>query len=422
MKKLWTDKIRERMEDMELQSPESLLDSIKAEMARRDVHPQPRVSTKSRPLRLWLWSSAAAAVFLGCAWFFWNGHQSSTPSEPIAHRAQSGSSNQQLIAGQPTEDTPVKPMVPTTSIHQGYPLNHQTHKPMSDIMVSHAKETTPVIHEATDTEVEAKEAEEVAKEQKVEVKEQTRERKQPSADKQKTTVSSLPAMTTTDDILALADINENTHHWDIEAYYQGGPGFNSIQSGGRQLMASSNWLYDNQIEIRILNAKTTAQEEMRTRHKQPIKLGTSVRYHLNDRWSLQSGLTYSYHSSDITKGTETNTQNLHFIGIPLTVAYHVWGVGHFNCYLSAGGEAEKMVKGTLTTPNDKNPKTRLHSNELRWSATSSVGIEYSLANHFSIYAEPGVSYHFKNSSNIQTIYDEQPFNFSFNIGVRISFP
>ena len=65
MKKLWTDKIRERMEDMEIQAPEGLLDSIKAEMARRDVHPQPRVSTKSRPLRLWLWSSAAAAVFLG---------------------------------------------------------------------------------------------------------------------------------------------------------------------------------------------------------------------------------------------------------------------------------------------------------------------------------------------------------------------
>ena len=81
MKKLWTDKVRERMEDMEIQAPEGLLDSIKAEMARRDVHPQSQVSTKKHQLHLWLWSSAVAAVFLGCAWLFWYGHQSSRSEE-----------------------------------------------------------------------------------------------------------------------------------------------------------------------------------------------------------------------------------------------------------------------------------------------------------------------------------------------------
>jgi hypothetical protein len=35
-------------------------------------------------------------------------------------------------------------------------------------------------------------------------------------------------------------------------------------------------------------------------HRRPMRMGLSVRYRLTPRWSLQSGLIYSYLSSDFT--------------------------------------------------------------------------------------------------------------------------
>ena len=39
---------------------------------------------------------------------------------------------------------------------------------------------------------------------------------------------------------------------------------------------------------------------------------------------------------------------------------------------------------------------------------------------FSLYAEPMLSYYFDNGSQISTIYQEKPFNYGFNIGLRFN--
>ena len=38
----------------------------------------------------------------------------------------------------------------------------------------------------------------------------------------------------------------------------------------------------------------------------------------------------------------------------------------------------------------------------------------------SIYAEPGVAYYFDNKSSLRTIYQEKPFNFNLNLGLRFN--
>ena len=51
---------------------------------------------------------------------------------------------------------------------------------------------------------------------------------------------------------------------------------------------------------RILAANSNEEVNTRKKHKLPIKAGLSVRYKITPRLSLESGVTYSYLSSELT--------------------------------------------------------------------------------------------------------------------------
>ena len=158
----------------------------------------------------------------------------------------------------------------------------------------------------------------------------------------------------------------------------------------------------------------------RTHHKLPVKGGLSLRYSLDDRWSVQTGVNYSYHSSEIEMGGEDIDQQLHFIGVPVAVGYNVWGNRHVNVYLTAGGEVEKLVKGRRTvsyTGQQRNEDVKISRPQL--SVQMSAGAEYRATRAVSLYIEPGVSYHFDNGSGVSTIYSDKPFEFGLSMGVRV---
>src|SRR5690554_6429948 len=91
------------------------------------------------------------------------------------------------------------------------------------------------------------------------------------------------------------------------------------------------------------------------RHSQPVTLGVSVLYNLNERWSLTSGLTYTLLSSELYSGSKTDNhyhhsrQSLHYVGVPLNVNYTVWRNPKISTYVSGGGLVEKNLWGKLTT-------------------------------------------------------------------------
>ena len=61
-------------------------------------------------------------------------------------------------------------------------------------------------------------------------------------------------------------------------------------------------------------------------HKTPIGVGISISRYLNNRFSLQTGLTYSYLRSEWSTNNTyhiENDQRLHFIGIPLSLTYKI---------------------------------------------------------------------------------------------------
>ena len=166
------------------------------------------------------------------------------------------------------------------------------------------------------------------------------------------------------------------------------------------------------------NGNTQMHENVR--HHQPIRFGISFRYRLNDRWNLESGLTYTHLSSDITKtyGTQDVNieQNLSYIGIPINASYLLWGNRHFNFYLSAGMMVEKMVKGSRKSQGITN-SVSIHP--LQLSINGAAGAEFRLNKLFSIYAEPGLGYFFDNGSSIPTIYQDKPLNFNLSVGFRL---
>ena len=166
-------------------------------------------------------------------------------------------------------------------------------------------------------------------------------------------------------------------------------------------------------------------------HHQPIRVGLSLRYAINPRWSLLTGINYSYLQSDFSSyNNRTSTdrkQKLHYIGIPVNLSYTLWQKKKFNLYLIAGALAEKLVKGqTETTTTQHNQSTtsnteNVHENKPIFSTNTSLGVEYQLGKFIGLFAEPGVSYYFKNGSGIESSYTEKTFNFNFNLGVRVNF-
>lgn len=214
-----------------------------------------------------------------------------------------------------------------------------------------------------------------------------------------------------------------------QVYYansmSGGSSMNSISPslGPARLLAMASYntaanynnvmLYDQNFEV-----------EENVHHHQPIRFGVSVRYGLNKRWSLESGLTYTYLVSDITRTVMDSPyqieQRLSYIGVPLNVNYLLWGNRHFNVYASAGGMVETMVWGKrMNEEYDYNE--RVGRQPVQFSVQGAAGVEYVPGGNLSIYAEPGIAYHFANHGNVPTFYQDKPLGFNLNLGLRFSF-
>ena len=165
-------------------------------------------------------------------------------------------------------------------------------------------------------------------------------------------------------------------------------------------------------------------------HKHPIKAGLSIRYQLNDKFGIESGVTYTYLSSSLTSGTAKNMyeteQSLQYIGIPLNVNYNIWDNKQLNFYVSAGGLVEKNIAGKSHTNYIINNQIELSEHNkvkespLQLSVNSSLGLQVNVLPKLGVFIEPGVGYYFNNGSDIETIYKEKPFNFNLKIGIRVN--
>lgn len=170
------------------------------------------------------------------------------------------------------------------------------------------------------------------------------------------------------------------------------------------------------------NAMLLSNYKETKHHAQPLSVGLSVGYALNHRLALTSGLVYTRAETDFIKSSGNDdiieTQKLHYIGIPLSLKYKIWGNNHVQTYASAGGEADFNVKASLEADGLKTDATHDH---VQFSANAALGIQINALPQVGLFAEPGVKYYFNNNSPVETIFKDKPWAFNLQVGVRVDF-
>lgn len=170
------------------------------------------------------------------------------------------------------------------------------------------------------------------------------------------------------------------------------------------------------------NAMLLSNYKETKHHAQPLSVGLSVGYALNHRLALTSGLVYTRAETDFIKSSGNDdiieTQKLHYIGIPISLKYKIWGNNHVQTYASAGGEADFNVKASLEADGLKTDAPHDH---VQFSANAALGIQINALPQVGLFAEPGVKYYFNNNSPVETIFKDKPWAFNLQVGVRVDF-
>lgn len=165
------------------------------------------------------------------------------------------------------------------------------------------------------------------------------------------------------------------------------------------------------------------------KHHIPVTIGASVKWNINYKWALESGLNYTYLYSELRSGANSyveDKQKLHYVGIPLKVQRSIWNNSIFSLYASAGGMMEKCVSGSVETVYvDGNTKKNYESEDLsvkplQFSVLASLGVQANFNKYFSLYLEPGMIYYFDDNTDILTIRKDKPFNFNLQLGLRFN--
>ena len=161
------------------------------------------------------------------------------------------------------------------------------------------------------------------------------------------------------------------------------------------------------------------------KHSIPLTFGFSVRKQLIGNWGIESGINYSFLSSKSETSSVEVKQQLHYLGVPLSVTYTPWRNNKFELYGRLGGAADFNIAGrhkvTYRGENDNVKKTNFNAEGVQWSVSANVGITYRLGPAMGIYFEPGVSHYFENSNQPDSYWKEHPTNFNMKIGVRTNF-
>ena len=169
--------------------------------------------------------------------------------------------------------------------------------------------------------------------------------------------------------------------------------------------------------------------ERTTHHYMPVTFSLALKYKLNSRFGLETGLSYSSLKSEFEIGTDGNAireqQAIHYLGIPLKGTYNIYDIRRWNLYGSLGAKLEIPVYAPFSTSyyvngmKELEEKSILHA-PLQWSVGTGLGLQYNLTPNIGFFAEPSLQYYIPTGSNIETYRTEHPFTFSLPIGIRIT--
>lgn len=165
-------------------------------------------------------------------------------------------------------------------------------------------------------------------------------------------------------------------------------------------------------------------------HRPGNRIGLGLSYEFLPRWSLESGVSYTSLLSayNTTSGLSVSdaTRTVKYIGIPMTVQFRLLDKKRLCIYLSAGPMLETAVGGSVSTTSYISGKRSsdqyepLDLNDLQWSFGSGAGVQLGISRHGALFAQPGFSWHFAGSGNIDSYYTAHPFAWDLAFGYRFT--
>ena len=207
------------------------------------------------------------------------------------------------------------------------------------------------------------------------------------------------------------------------------PGYATLNGTTLSLPEIWGMNYGEDPLMAILIANQDKKVDAKIKHKTPITFGASVYYSLSRRWGIGTGINYTRLSAELTTGSNSDfissEQNIHYVGIPVQVNYNVVQKGAFTGYVTGGTVIEKAVSGDIKTKYTvdgvikEETKENISEKPIQVSVNGAVGLQLKVIKNIGIYAEPGVSYHFKDNSSLNTVYKEKPLNFNLKFGIRL---
>ncbi|MBQ4450314.1 MAG: outer membrane beta-barrel protein [Prevotella sp.] len=154
------------------------------------------------------------------------------------------------------------------------------------------------------------------------------------------------------------------------------------------------------------------------KHDRPITIGLQVGIPVADRWSVATGLAYTYLHSEIEDGTALSNihtdQKLHFIGVPVQLNYQLYNNRYCDIYIGTGGRIDFGVSGKT------NHDSHLSYLPVNFSLKVSTGVQVKLFKSLNIYAEPSVQYNIPGSTRYKTYFTEHKTMFDLQLGVRFT--
>ena len=185
------------------------------------------------------------------------------------------------------------------------------------------------------------------------------------------------------------------------------------------------------MRIALSNADRPGDDKiLRTSHHQmPVTWSLALKYKLNHRWGLETGLNYSKLDSEFEMGEDGNKieqrQTIHYLGIPMKGLFNIYGGKAWNLYGSAGLVTEIPIHTPLYSnyyvhgQYEASDKTTIRA-PWQFSTTFGLGMQYHLTPHIGIFTEPSLQYFIPTHTDIETYRTEHPFTFSLPLGIRFT--
>jgi RNA polymerase sigma-70 factor (ECF subfamily) len=185
------------------------------------------------------------------------------------------------------------------------------------------------------------------------------------------------------------------------------------------------------MRIALSNANRPGEDKiLRTSHHQmPVTWSLALKYKLNHRWGLETGLNYSKLISEFEMGEDGNKieqrQTIHYLGIPVKGLFNIYGGKAWGLYGSAGLVTEIPVHAPLYSnyyvhgQYEASDKTTIRA-PWQFSTTFGLGMQYHLTPHIGIFTEPSLQYFIPTHTDIETYRTEHPFTFSLPLGIRFT--